>query len=83
MIKMYSLTTCPWCKKMKAFLREEGLEFDVMEVDVAEESVREKTLEEISAMGATGAFPVTVINGQAVVGYDPDRVRELVNDLDE
>ena len=57
---------------MKEFLHQKGVEF--IEKDV---SADERALEELMAMGYS-ATPVTVIDGEAVVGFNRVRLEQLL-----
>ncbi len=57
---------------MKAWLSLEGVH--VVERNVDED---EGAYEELVALGFR-SVPVTVIGGQAVRGFDPDRLREII-----
>ncbi len=83
MVRMYSLSTCPWCKKMKRFLKDEGIDFEFVDLDVADEEEKAEAFREMADLGLSPAFPITIVAGEAVQGYHPDRVRELVGDAVE
>ncbi len=57
---------------MKEFLHQKGVEF--VEKDV---SADEQALDELMKMGYS-ATPVTVINGEAVVGFNRARLEQLL-----
>ena len=80
MVKVYSLSTCPWCKKMKRFLNEEGIDFESIDIDLAGEDEKNQAFTEMNELGVSPAFPITVVEGEVVQGYDPDTVRKLVED---
>ena len=72
-ITVYSTNTCPYCDMMKSFLKQNELAFT--EVNVETDAVAaQKLVETTGQMGV----PQTNINGQWVLGFDPDRVLELV-----
>lgn len=78
MVKVYALTTCPWCKKVKALLTEEGIAFDVVDVDVAVGKEQEEALAEVERLTGKRSFPVTIVNGQVIKGYKPELIKEAV-----
>ncbi len=80
MVKVYSLSTCPWCKKMKRFLDEEGIDFESVDVDLAGEDEKNQAFSEMNELGVSPAFPITVVEDEVVQGYDPDKVRKLVEE---
>ena len=77
-VVLYSLSTCPWCKRVKRFFEEEGVEFDCVEYDLADEATKERVRSEIKRSGFPLAFPWVRIDGTAVSGFSPARYRELL-----
>ena len=73
MIKVYSTPTCPYCFALKNFLKEHNIEFE--DVDVS--SDREAAEEMIKKSGQMGV-PVADINGEIVVGFDKERIKQLL-----
>ncbi|MEH7379052.1 glutaredoxin family protein [Bacillus sp. JJ1533] len=72
-ITVYTTNTCPYCVMMKNFLKENGIPFK--EVNVQQDRNAANRL--VKTTGQMGV-PQTEINGQWVVGFDPEKVMELV-----
>ncbi len=68
-IKVYSTSTCPWCIKLKAYLKEKKVDFD--DVDVGED--QDAASEMIEKSGQMGV-PQMEINGKMIVGFDKDAI---------
>lgn len=65
-IKVYSTSTCPYCRRARGFLAEKGVEFE--EFDVLEnQSARNEMIAKSGQMGV----PVIIIDGQVIVGFNP------------
>ena len=77
---LYALSTCGWCRKTKALLRELGVAFDFVDVDLCEGEEREKVQAEMKAVNPRRSFPTLVIGDEVVVGFDEDRSREALGD---
>ena len=77
---LYALSTCGWCRKTKALLRELGVAFDFVDVDLCEGEEREKVQAEMKAVNPRRSFPTLVIGDEVVVGFDEDRIREALGD---
>ena len=76
-VLFYGLSTCVWCKRTREFLEESDVGFDYVYVDMLEGDERARTIEEIKRVNPKTNFPTVVIDGDtAVVGYDPDRLKE-------
>lgn len=73
-VKVYSTTTCPWCVKVKDFLKEHSIEFE--DINVGEN--REAAKEMVKKTGQMGV-PVTEIDGQFIVGFNVAKLKELLN----
>lgn len=76
-INMYTLSTCPWCRKTKMFFTERNIHFDFIDYDLANEATQEKIMEELDANGANG-FPFVKIGNDVVMGYNPARYTALL-----
>jgi glutaredoxin len=68
---MYTLSTCPWCRKAKQFFTERNVPFTYVDYDLADDATQAKILKELDAAGATG-FPFVKIGDQVIAGYQPD-----------
>lgn len=76
-IVLFALSTCMWCKKTKKFLQELGVEYEYVNVDLLEGDDEAEAMDELKRWNPDGSFPVVVINNMhAIVGYDPDEIRE-------
>ena len=78
MVKVYSLSTCPWCKKVKKFLDEKNVEYEVVDVDLVQGDEQKQALEEVEKLTGKRAFPVTVIKDEVISGYKEDKIQEAL-----
>lgn len=69
MIKVYSTKTCPWCTKVKDYLKEKGAAYE--EVDVSAD--RAAAMEMVKKSGQMGV-PVTQIGEKYIVGYNTEAI---------
>jgi glutaredoxin 3 len=70
---VYTSPTCPYCTMVKEFLSQRGISFE--ERDVSRDPSYAQEL--VSSTGQMGV-PVTIINGQIVVGFDRGRLEQLI-----
>jgi glutaredoxin-like protein NrdH len=77
-IRVYALSTCPYCRKTKRFLKEQGVEHDVVDVDLLEDEERERALDEVERLTGKNAFPVVVVGPDIIVGHDEARLRKAL-----
>lgn len=71
-VKIYTTENCPYCRMVQAFLKKNGVAYEI--VDVGKD--REATREMIRISGQRGV-PVTVFGDEVIVGFDAKRLREL------
>ncbi len=78
MVKVYALSTCPWCKMTKQFLDEKGVEYDVLDVDKLAGDEQKKAVSEVENLTGKRSFPVVVIDEKVIQGYKPDDIMEAL-----
>jgi len=72
-VKIYSTPTCTYCKQAKEFFKEEGIKFE--DIDVSEDK---KAAEEMVEKSGQMGVPVIEIDGKLVVGFDRDKIEEMI-----
>jgi glutaredoxin-like YruB-family protein len=72
-VTVYSTPTCPWCNTLKAWLRKNGIPFTDIDVSRDEQAARE-----LVRRSGQQVVPQTDINGQIVVGFNQQKLRELL-----
>lgn len=77
MIKVYALSTCPYCRMARAFLDENSVAFDVVEVDKLSGDEYKDAVAEVKRLSGGTSFPVLVIDEEVVVGFNKPRIKEL------
>ena len=71
---VYSTQTCPYCHTLKAYLEDNQVAFEDIDVAV-DEKAREDMVKKSGQMGV----PVTDIDGQIIIGFDRQKISELLN----
>ncbi len=74
MVKVYALSTCPWCKKVKRYLDDKSVEYAAVDVDLIQGEEQKEALAEVEKLTGRRAFPVTVINDRVIQGYKEDEL---------
>ena len=74
---MYSLSTCPWCKKAKQFFKEQNIPYSYIDYDLASVEEQQRISQEMSSFQMKG-FPVIKVGEEAVVGYSLEKYSELI-----
>ena len=73
-IKVYSTPACPYCYALKSYLKDRGFEFEDIDVSLDREAAKEMVMKS----GQMGV-PVADINGQIVIGFDREKIDELLS----
>ena len=74
MVKGYSFEGCPWCTKVKNYLKARGVEYETRDIELSDEA-----REECEKISGDLAVPVTTIDGvNYVVGFDKKKIDELL-----
>jgi glutaredoxin-like YruB-family protein len=72
-VKVYSTSTCPWCIRVKQFLKENNVVFE--DYDVGSDKLKADEMVKVS--GQMGV-PVLDIEGEIIVGFDKDRIKQIL-----
>lgn len=72
-VKIYSTSTCPYCRMAKDFLRQNNISFT--EIDVSQDP--EAAQEMIGKSGQMGV-PQLDIDGQIIVGFDKPAIEKAL-----
>jgi len=73
-VKVYSTSTCPWCVKVKEFLKSKNIKFEDINVGL-DQKAAEEMVEKSGQMGV----PVTDIDGTVIVGYDKAAIEKALS----
>ena len=72
-VKIYSTSTCPWCMRAKQFLKENNIEFQNLDV-----SGDQLAADEMMAKTGQMGVPVLDIDGEIIIGFDKERIKQLL-----
>lgn len=77
-VKIFALSTCPYCKKTKRFMNENGIEYDAVDVDLLTGNEQDELLKEIEKLTGRRSFPVVVIGDEVIVGHNEEKLRKVL-----
>lgn len=79
-VKMYTISTCGYCKAAKAFLREQGIPFEFIDIDLLEDDEKRRTLKEAREIAGVDriAFPTIVIDETVIIGFREGEIRKAL-----
>jgi glutaredoxin len=72
---VYTQNNCKYCTIVKNYLEDKGIEYDARNIDDPKKGEQYKA--EHASWGYQAA-PVTIINGEAVVGFDLRNLNRLL-----
>jgi glutaredoxin len=77
-VMMYTLSTCPWCRKTKQYFTDHQVPFDYVDYDLQSAQEQEKIEQEMKKRGGALSFPWVLIGNDLVVGWNPAKYDELL-----
>lgn len=78
-VLLYALSTCGWCKMTKAFLKDNGIEFEYIDVDKLDAKDKEIVNKDIKNRGGRLAFPTLIIDDKTLItGMKKDQISEAL-----
>ena len=74
MVKVYSISNCPWCDKVKKYLKSRNVEFEEHNIELDEAA-----LAECRKLTNDDVVPVTTENGKDfVLGFDKPKIDAML-----
>jgi glutaredoxin len=78
-VLMYALSTCAWCKRTKQFLKNNEVEYEYVDIDLATQEDKEKIRQDIVNHGGNLSYPTIIVdNKRLITGYDEAQIREAL-----
>jgi len=78
-VLVYALSTCVWCKQTKRFLKDKGVEYEYVDVDLCSEEDSEKIHKQILSKGGRLVFPTVIIDEKVLInGYHEDQMQRAL-----
>ncbi len=75
---MYTLSTCPWCRRTKKWFTDNKIPFEFVDYDLQPADKQAKIEQEMMSKGGNMAFPWVVIDGEIIVGWNPKKYAEVM-----
>jgi glutaredoxin-like YruB-family protein len=73
-VKIYSTPTCPYCVRVKEYLKQKNVDFQNIDV-----SSDRSFLDEMVKLTGQMGVPVIIIDENVVVGFDRAKIDSLLN----
>lgn len=69
-VVVYSTAHCPWCVKVKDFLKRNGVPFEERNAQLNPEYALE-----VQRKSGGAAVPVTDVDGKIIIGFNPAKLK--------
>lgn len=73
-VKVYSTPTCPYCIRLKEYLKQKNIDFQ--NIDVSSDKA---SLDEMVKLTGQMSVPVVSIDGNSIVGFDKEKIDSALN----
>ena len=71
---VYSITTCPWCDKLKKYLKSKGVEYEERNIEENEQYAKE-----CLALSGDTMVPVMTVDGKNyIIGFNKQQTDEML-----
>jgi glutaredoxin len=78
-VRVFALSTCPYCRMARKYLDENDVAHDVTEVDLLTGQEREDAIAEVKDLSGGTSFPVIIVDEEVIVGFNKKRMKELLD----
>ena len=76
---VYALSTCVWCKMTKQFLNDNDIQYEYVDVDLADAEDKQKIHAKIQEKGGMLSYPTTIVDDKVVItGFRKDKLKEVL-----
>ena len=76
-VRLYALSTCPECKRVKQFLDKRNIIYELIEVDLLDSGEQWVTSKELKRYNPEVTYPTLVIE-ETIKGLDEEAVRNAL-----
>ncbi len=76
-VRLYSLSTCPTCKRVKEFLDGYNIKYELIEVDLLDSGEQWLTSKEVKRYNPAVTYPTIVIE-EVVLGLDEEAIKNAL-----
>jgi glutaredoxin len=77
-VKIYTLSTCSYCKSTKKLLDECHVKYEFTDVDLLSDKEKKIIIEDIRKLNSQCTFPTIVIGDKVIVGFEETKIRKAL-----
>ena len=78
-VTLYALMTCSHCKDAKKYLKEQGVDFRLIQMDLLVGEERNDAMRALRKLNPECSFPTVQIGETVIVGFKPDQLRRALD----
>lgn len=77
-ITLYGMMSCEQCQQTKAYLEEQAIPFDFVNVDLLVGEERNKVMAVLTKAAMFPTLPTLVVGEKLLVGFDPEAIEKAL-----
>ncbi len=76
---VYALSTCAWCRLTKRYLKDNGIEYEYVDVDLCDDDDKDEVKQDILDKGGDLSYPTIIIDDKTLItGFRKDKLKEIL-----
>ncbi|MFW6064995.1 MAG: glutaredoxin family protein, partial [Candidatus Natronoplasma sp.] len=81
-VKVFTISTCGWCKKVKNLLKSLDVEHEYIDIDQLEGEEKKRIREELKEYNSKMSCPTLVIDDgeEVIIGFKKNEIKEALCD---
>ena len=76
-VRLYSLSTCPTCKRVKKFLDEHGIQYELTEVDLLDSGEQWLVSKDMKKYNPAATYPTLIVE-EIILGLDEEGIKNAL-----
>ncbi len=77
-VKMYTLSTCSFCKTAKEYFDDSSIPYEFTDVDLLDAEEKNAIMQELKKMNPVVTFPTIFIRDKTIYGFKQDEIEEAL-----
>lgn len=81
-VKVFTISTCAWCKKVKKLLKSLDVQYRYIDIDVLRGEEKDEIKEELKEYNPKLSCPTLVIDEgeEVIIGHQEEKIKEVLGD---
>jgi glutaredoxin-like protein NrdH len=77
-VKLYSLSTCAHCNRVKKFLNDIKVDFEYQDIDLLSSEERDSVFSDIRRFNPFCTMPTLLIGDTVIIGFNETQIRQAL-----